>query len=95
MDHPVHVKTIRQATSTYDLYSCSGSAAEQNLDDPESLQRAMKRLQLSAGVFQHLQRRRGMDALKSETLTEDLSEETLGVLSDLMVAQVRKSTMHV
>ncbi len=48
----------------------------------------MKRLQLAAGLFQHL--RDNVAGLIQQDPTPDLEPETLGVLSELMLAQAQE-----
>lgn len=66
----------------------SGVAADQNLESDEGLQKALKKLQLAAGVFLHL-KETVIGALQQDT-TPDLDPDTLGVLSDLMLAQAQE-----
>ena len=69
------------------IYFCR-VASEQNLDDSESLQKAMKKLQLAAGIFQHL--KEIVVGLLQQDPTPDLDPETLGVLAELMLAQAQE-----
>ncbi len=58
-------------------------AAEQNLDSDDGLQKALKKLQLSAGVFLHL--KESVVGVLQQDPTPDLDPETLGVLSGKMI----------
>jgi programmed cell death 6-interacting protein len=55
------------------------TAAEQNLSSSEGLQKCLKKLQLSAGIFSHL-KETVMAALQQDP-TPDLEPDTLQVLS--------------
>ncbi|TRY67905.1 hypothetical protein TCAL_03284 [Tigriopus californicus] len=66
----------------------SAHAAEQNFDTPEGLQKALKRLQLAAGIFQYL--KDSVVGLIQQDPTPDLEPDTLNVLSDLMLAQAQE-----
>ena len=61
------------------FFFVSRVAADQNLESDEGLQKALKKLQLAAGVFLHL-KDSVIGALQQET-TPDLDPDTLGVLS--------------
>jgi len=63
-------------------------ASEQNFETMDGLQRAAKRLQTAAGTFSHL-REHSVARMQTE-LTSDLDPETLGTLSDLMLAQAQE-----
>jgi programmed cell death 6-interacting protein len=54
-------------------------AADQNLDSDDGLQKALKKLQLAAGIFLHL-KDSVVGALQQDP-TPDLDPDTLGVLS--------------
>ena len=54
-------------------------AADSNKDNPEDMQKALKRLQLAAGIFNHL-RDIAVGMIQTDP-TPDLEPETLGVLS--------------
>ena len=53
-------------------------AADQNLDSDDGLQKALKKLQLAAGIFLHL-KESVVGAIQQDP-TPDLDPETLGVL---------------
>ena len=57
----------------------SSVAAEQNFDSDDGLQKALKKLQLAAGVFSHL-KNISVAAIQRDP-TPDLDPETLGILS--------------
>lgn len=63
-------------------------AAEQNFESDDGLQKALKRLQLAAGIFNHL-KDTVVSAIQREP-TPDLEPETLSILSDLMLAQAQE-----
>lgn len=61
-----------------DSFLCS-VAADQNLDSDDGLQKALKKLQLAAGIFLHL-KESVVGAIQQDP-TPDLDPETLGVLA--------------
>lgn len=66
----------------------SSVAASQPLDSDEGLKLATKLLQQSAGIFQYL--KGATPAAIPMEPTPDLNPETLGVLSNLMIAQAQE-----
>ena len=64
-------------------------AAEQNVDSEDGMQKAMKKLQSAAGIFAYL-RDNALVAIQRDSLTMDLDGETLGILSELMLAQAQE-----
>ena len=58
-------------------------AADQNLDSDDGLQKALKKLQLAAGIFLHL-KESVVGAIQQDP-TPDLDPETLGVLAGNVV----------
>lgn len=67
-------------------------AAEQNLETPEGLQKALKRLQLAAGIFQYL--KDSVVGLIQQDPTPDLEPDTLNVLAELMLAQAQEMVVR-
>ncbi|KAG7213531.1 hypothetical protein KM043_002792 [Ampulex compressa] len=70
----------------------SSVAATQSLDSDEGLKLAAKLFQQSAGIFHHL-KASVMMAIQQEP-TPDISPETLGALSLLMLAQAQEIFVH-
>jgi len=64
-------------------------AAEQNVESEDGMQKAMKKLQSAAGIFAYL-RDNALVAIQRDSLTMDLDGETLGILSELMLAQAQE-----
>ena len=64
-------------------------AAEQNVESEDGMQKAMKKLQSAAGIFAYL-RDNALVAIQRDSLTMDLDSETLGILSELMLAQAQE-----
>ena len=67
-------------------------AADQNLDSSEGLQKALKRLQIAAGIFAYL-KENVVGAIQQDP-TPDMEPTTLALLADLMLAQ-HKRWLHV
>lgn len=67
---------------------CCRVASDQNLETTEGLQKAAKRLQAAAGIFGHL-KDHAVAAIQADP-TPDLEPDTLGVVSDLMLAQAQE-----
>eukprot|EP00096_Caligus_rogercresseyi_P011261 TRINITY_DN4379_c0_g1_i1.p1 TRINITY_DN4379_c0_g1~~TRINITY_DN4379_c0_g1_i1.p1 ORF type:complete len:848 (-),score=257.52 TRINITY_DN4379_c0_g1_i1:165-2708(-) len=67
----------------------ANSAVEQNLSSGEGLQSALKKMQTAGGIFQYL--RENAVALIQVDPTPDLEPDTLGVLSELMLAQAQEA----
>jgi len=63
-------------------------AAEQSFDSDDGLQKALKKLQLISGIFANL-KETAVVAIQRDP-TPDLDPETLGILSDLMLAQAQE-----
>ncbi|XP_033229996.1 programmed cell death 6-interacting protein isoform X2 [Belonocnema kinseyi] len=70
----------------------SAVAASQSLDNDEGLKLAAKLFQQSAGIFNYL-KGNVMLAIQQEP-TPDMSPETLGALSSLMLAQAQEIFVH-
>lgn len=70
----------------------SAVAASQSLDNDDGLKLAAKLFQQSAGIFNHL-KGNVMLAIQQEP-TPDMSPETLGALSALMLAQAQEIFVH-
>lgn len=70
----------------------SSVAATQSLESDEGLKLAAKLFQLSAAIFNHL-KGTVMIAIQQEP-TPDISPETLGALSSLMLAQAQEIFVH-
>ncbi|XP_011173497.2 programmed cell death 6-interacting protein isoform X1 [Solenopsis invicta] len=70
----------------------SSVAATQSLDSDEGLKLSAKLFQQSAGIFNHL-KGNVMMAIQQEP-TPDISPETLGALSALMLAQAQEIFVH-
>ncbi|XP_043258918.1 programmed cell death 6-interacting protein [Colletes gigas] len=70
----------------------SSVAATQSLESDEGLKLAAKLFQLSAGIFNYL-KGNVMMAIQQEP-TPDISPETLGALSSLMLAQAQEIFVH-
>ena len=63
-------------------------AADQNLDSSEGLQKALKRLQIAAGIFAYL-KENVVGAIQQDP-TPDMEPTTLALLADLMLAQAQE-----
>ena len=63
-------------------------AADQNLNSSEGLQKALKRLQVAAGIFAHL-KDSAVGAIQQDP-TPDMEPEALSVIADLMLAQAQE-----
>ena len=59
----------------------SQAASEQNFESDEGLQKAMKKLQIIAGIFAHLKETAVLTIQRDPT--PDLDPETLGILSGM------------
>ena len=59
----------------------SQAASEQNFESDEGLQKAMKKLQIIAGIFAHLKETAVVTIQRDPT--PDLDPETLGILSGM------------
>jgi len=71
---------------------CTGMSASQNLDSEEGLQKANKKLQVAAGIFQAL-KDRVVGAIEQDP-TPDLEPETLSVLTALCLAQAQEMVVQ-
>ena len=60
----------------------SQAASEQNFESDEGLQKAMKKLQIVAGIFAHLKETAVLTIQRDPT--PDLDPETLGILSGML-----------
>ena len=63
-------------------------AADQDLESGEGLQKTLKRLQISAGIFDCL--KDTIEATIQQHPTSDMKIDSLGVLTELMVAQAQE-----
>ena len=63
-------------------------AADQNLESSDGLQKALKKLQVAAGVFSYL--KENVVAAIQQDPTPDMEPATLTVLADLMLAQAQE-----
>ncbi|CAG9818187.1 unnamed protein product [Phaedon cochleariae] len=70
----------------------SGVAATQSVENDEGLKLAAKLLQLASGIFYHL-KNTVMLAIQQDP-TPDLNPDTLGALSQLMLAQAQQVFVH-
>ncbi|XP_049821414.1 programmed cell death 6-interacting protein isoform X2 [Aethina tumida] len=70
----------------------SAVAAQQSIENDDGLKLAVKLLQLSSGIFQHLKNH--VMLLIQQDPTPDLNPDTLGALSSLMLAQAQEMFVH-
>lgn len=70
----------------------SAVAANQSIESDEGLKLAVKLLQQSAGIFNHLKSTVMMSIHQDPT--PDLNPDTLGALSSLMLAQAQEMFVH-
>lgn len=67
-------------------------AADQNVESEDGMQKALKKLQLAAGIFAQL--KTSVVGLIQTDPTPDLEPDTLSVLSDLMLAQAQEMVVQ-